>query len=246
MTFGSRIFATITLLLSLLSATAFAQQDVWRPHLYGCLHNRNTVDEINMKDYLVRTGNAALDADLEEDIARLDSVFGVHVSVYFPNDGLQDARFTTETNATLMTRDDVPPSEQAQMSGSIFISRGLFEEEFQRYGTLMSIPGILAHEYAHAMQARYGFPYGKGIQRELHADFMSGWYTAYRCNCRQQDPRPALDAIARRGDNRGFFDPNSHGTNEQRAAFWMAGYNYFRQTGSDAMSAYQYALRLVS
>jgi hypothetical protein len=244
MKLGARIFATITLLLSITSATAFAQ-NIWRPHLYGCLRSHSYVDEINLDDdFLINTGNRALDDAIEDDITNLDSLFGVRVSVYFPNDGLVEARFSYEKHPMLMIRDNLNPN--TQLTGSIFISRGLLEDEFQSYGSLMSLPAILAHEYGHAMQYQNNFPYPPGIRRELHADFMSGWYTAYRCNCRPQDPRVALDSIARKGADRGFFDPANHGTNQQRAAFWMAGYNYYRQTGGDAMSAYQTALRLVS
>lgn len=244
MRFSARIFATLTLIFSILSATAFAQ-DIWRPELYGCVVGSQTRAVVDTRDHLVKTRNAALDADIEDEMTTLNSLFGVQVAVYFPNDGLKSASFTHKTHPELLKRDDVQPDMFPYITGSIFISMGLLDDEYQNYGSLMSVPGILAHEYAHAMQYRNSFPYPKTLRSEQHADFMTGWYIAYRCQCRMQDPRVALDSIARKVKT-GFFDVDIHGTSQQRADAFMAGYNYFNMGGRDAGSAYQYALGVVN
>lgn len=245
MTFTARTFATLTLLFTLLTATASAQSHIWRPELYGCAVGEHTRAVVDTRDYLVKTRDAAFDSAVEREMTTLNSLFGVNVAVYFPNDGLKDASFTTKKHPELLKRDDVPEEMFPYITGSILIGMGLLDDEYQRYGSLMSFPGILAHEYAHAMQYQNNFPYPKGLRREQHADFMAGWYIAYRCQCRVQDPRVALDSIARKGST-GYFDVGIHGTSQQRADAFMAGYNYFRQGGRNAMSAYQYALGVVS
>jgi uncharacterized protein (DUF2164 family) len=246
MTFTARTFATLTLIFMLLTATASAQSYIWRPELYGCVVGSQTRAVVDTRDYLVKTRDAALDSDIEDEMTTLNSLFGVQVAIYFPNDGLKSAYFTHEKHDKLLKRDDVPPEMYEYITGSIFIGMGLLDDEYHNYGSLMSVPGILAHEYAHAMQYQNKFPYPKSLRSEQHADFMTGWYIAYRCQCRVQDPRVALDSIARKGDRTGYFDSGIHGTSEQRASAFMAGYYYFQQGGRDAMSAYRYALGVVT
>lgn len=245
MRFTARNFATLTLIFSLLTATASAQSYIWRPELYGCIVGSNTRATIDTRDHLVKTRDAALDYTIEQEMTDLDSLFGVSVAVYFPNDGLKSASFSHRKHPELLKRDDVPEELHQYVTGSIFISMGLLSDEIQNYGSLMSVPGILAHEYAHAMQYKNNFPYPKTLRSEQHADFMTGWYIAYRCQCRMQDPRVALDSIARKVKT-GFFDVDIHGTSQQRADAFMAGYNYFNMGGRDAGKAYQYALGVVN
>jgi hypothetical protein len=239
-----KTFATATMIFSLL--TVSAQGQTWRPHLYGCLEREKDYAEVNLRDYLVNTGNPSLDAAVSDDITQLDRLFGVRVSVYFPNDGLTDARFTPETNRELILRDDGNPD--VPRTGTVLISRGFLEKEFRETNcTMMSLPAVLAHEFAHAMQHANSFPYGKGVRRELHADFMAGWYVAHRSRCRVQDPVAAFASFYNKGTNLGFFDPDNHGTSEQRATMMAAGYVYNIQTNdSSAGDAYNYALRIVS
>jgi len=229
--------------LTMLAVESHAQ--TWRVRLYGCIQAGSTDAEINLRDFLVSTRNPDLDADIYDDVVQLDRMFGVRVSVYFPNDGLIRAHFTPENNRELILRDDGDPD--ASMTGTILISLGLLEREFNENGNLMSVPAILAHEYAHAMQYANRFPLGEGVRKELHADFMAGWYIAHRCRCRLQDPEVAFRSIFRKGDNLGFYDPKHHGTSQQRLQAMLAGYRYNFQTNEpSAWDAYNYALRWVT
>jgi hypothetical protein len=234
----------VLVLFQVLAATAYGQ--IWRVRLEGCLQGNRATADINLKDYLVRTRNPALDEGISEDIDQLDQIFGVRIAVYFPNDGMMDASFTPQQSTELILRDDVPAS--VRLTGSIFISLGLLQKEFtEANGSWMAVPAILSHEAAHAMQHANNFPYQNGIRKELHADFMAGWYIAHRCRCGRQDPKIAFESFYRKGDSLGFFDPNHHGTSEERVAMMLAGYNYNYQTNeSSARDAYDYALRIVS
>src|SRR5258706_3673380 len=155
----TRMIAVFMLLSFLTPLTVRAQVQTWRVRLYGCIQAGSTDAEINLRDHLVNTRNPSLDAAIKDDVVQLDEMFGVRVSVYFPNDGLIEARFTPEQSRELILRDDGNPN--ARMTGSVLISLGFLEEEFrENNGSQMSVPAIIAHEYAHAMQYANGFPFG--------------------------------------------------------------------------------------
>jgi hypothetical protein len=246
MKFSARIFATVIMLVSLKLLAISAQAQTWTPRLYGCIEGGQSYAEVNLRDYLVQTPNPSLNAAIYEDVVQLDNLFGVRVSVYFPNDDLTEARFTPEKNRELILRDDGNPD--AYHTGSILISRGFIEREFQETnGSKIAMSAVVSHEFAHAMQYKNSFPYGEGVRRELHADFMAGWYVAQRCRCGGEDPEAAFWSFLRKGDNRGFFDPKHHGTGQERAAMMAAGYAYNIQANDDsAVNAYNAGLRIVS
>ncbi|MFY9621490.1 MAG: hypothetical protein WAM70_08695 [Pyrinomonadaceae bacterium] len=235
----------VLVLFQVLAATAYSQ--VWRVRLEGCLHGNRAVADIDLQDYLVRTRNPMLDASISQDIDQLNQMFGIRVAVYFPNDGMKDASFTPQQSAELILREDMDPS-RVRLTGSIFISLGLLQDEFtQANGSWMAVPAILSHEAAHAMQHANNFPYKNGVRKELHADFMAGWYIAHRCRCGTQNPKIAFDSFYRKGTSLGFFDPDHHGTNEDRVAMMLAGFYYNYQTNDgSAKAAYDHALRIVS
>lgn len=82
--------------------------------------------------------------------------------------------------------------------------------------TLWPVPWALAHEFAHSMQEARGFPYPDSKWSDLHADFMAGWYLAFRIRYTQQDlARPILFAF-----KNGSL---SHGKNWERVAATAAG-----------------------
>jgi len=65
--------------------------------------------------------------------------------------------------------------------GTVFIGLALLSNEWRAtYGTGLSIPAIIAHEYAHIAQFKYKFPWTEGKWPELHADFLAGWFIAHR------------------------------------------------------------------
>lgn len=242
----SRLISVLTILIVFNSVVFAVQAQVWRVKLYGCIQAGSTEAEVNLRDYLVNTRDPYLDEAIHDDVVQLDGLFGVRVSVYFPNDGLIEARFTPEQSRELILRDDGDPN--ARMTGTVLISLGFLQKEFaENNGSQMSVPAILAHEYAHAMQYANQFPFGEGVRKELHADFMAGWYVAHRCRCRIQDPNVAFQSMFRKGDARGFFDPKHHGTNQDRWEAMVAGYYYnFQANDGSAKAAYDYALRVVS
>jgi hypothetical protein len=87
---------------------------------------------------------------------------------------------------------------------------------------------VLAHEYAHNVQAELGL--GRGlpvINTELHADCWAGvWGNAkfYSGQLEAGDVEEAVSTAARVGDY-DWTNPTFHGTPEQRATAFMYGYN---------------------
>jgi hypothetical protein len=233
----------VLVLFQVLAVNAYSQ--VWHVRLEGCLRGNRPSADVNLRDYLVRTRNPNLDQGINEDIDQLDQLFGIRIAVYFPNDGMMDASFSPQQNDELILREDGDVRER--LTGSIFISLGLLQKEYQEAnGSWMAVPGIVSHEAAHAMQHANNFPYPNGVRKELHADFMAGWYVAHRCRCGGPDPRAAFESFYRKGDSLGFFDPRHHGTSEERVTMMLAGYFYNYQTNGSAKDAYDYALRIVS
>ena len=105
----------------------------------------------SLTNVYVNTGWQALDAAMLEDITALNRVFGVNVPLYFLNDGSKNAFFVALKFPPLMQLDGMHPD--SQVTGSVFVDATLLRNEFQEGGgSGMSIPAILGHEYAHAMQ----------------------------------------------------------------------------------------------
>jgi hypothetical protein len=107
--------------------------------------------------------------------------------------------------------------------GTIFIGVNLIEaEKRSTNGSLFSLPAVLAHEFAHTLQEHNRFPlYGKW--RELHADFMAGYFIGHRERLAPQNVSQAAQGIFDKGDYE-FNSPTHHGTREERASAFLAGY----------------------
>ena len=249
----------LLILLQILLVTANAQ--TVRISRYGCAVAPNSQAdqaEMQLQDIWVITKDYSLDTGVANDMAALNEAFQVYVGVYYPNDSKEDAFFSTseqvgaDIRENLLTRENI--SINRKFTGFIFISRSFLIREFREsFGSQMSVPAILAHEYAHALQYRKGSSLGNGVRKELQADFMAGWYIAYRCRClAPQDVNTAFNSFYRKGDDKDFFDPTHHGRSIDRYNAAIAGYNYFnevslryRTSWEAADDAYYYSLNEV-
>lgn len=235
------VILVLFVLLHLLGISIQAQ--TWTVPIYGCIQGRSSTAVINNPAILVRTGEPALDADIQDDITELNNLFKVNVPVYFPNDRLESAFFTAYKFPELIIKDDGDPRQA--FTGSVFISISFLKREWrENRGNLMSVPGILGHEYAHAMQFNKKFPYG-GKWKELHADFLAGWFVAHRTRFRLTDPEVSFRSFYKKGDI-GFFARDPHGTSEERVLAMSAGYNFnFWANNGSAEHAYMEGLRYI-
>lgn len=217
------------------------QAQAWSVPVYGCLAGKSATAQIPHAQVAVRTGHLPLDNVMVEDITELDNRFGVTVPVYFLANESQNAFFTPTKFPDLIRADGANPN--MLVTGSVFFSAGLLIAEFKATnGSLMSVPAIMAHEFAHAMQYKNNFPYN-GKWRELHADYMAGWYIGHRGRFRPQNASQAFLNFYYKGDY-DFFDKGHHGTPQERAAAFNAGYT-LNVLGSEAsaVNAYNAGLR---
>ena len=242
---SARMVATITMIVVLHVSAISVHAQEWTVPVYGCLQGTKSNAVLRNKDILVKTGDPAFDADMIEEITVLNDVFDVNVPVYIPNDSLDDAFFTPYKFRKLIERDE-GDYDDTSLTGSVFISKGFFEKELnENFGSLRAVPAIMAHEFAHARQYKKHFPYKATLWRELHADFLAGWYLALRFDYLGDDPRPAFRSFYNKGSNRGFFDPNHHGNKNQRVAAMYAGYYSYFQGTSSGVAAYDVGIEYV-
>lgn len=114
---------------------------------------------------------------------------------------------------------------------SLHFGSGLLRSLFQTalrtaYGggldRAVALSGALAHEFAHILQLRRNTRL-HGLQSELHADFVSGWYLGSGRAPRLEQLRAYAVSLCRAAD-----DPVgsvSHGRPEQRLSAMLAGYD---------------------
>lgn len=216
----------------------------WNVPVYGCLAGKSATAQIPQTQVAVRTGHEPLDNAMVEDITELDNAFGVSVPVYFLVNQSQNAFFTPTKFPDLIRADGANPD--MIVTGSVFFGAGLLISEFKATnGSLMSVPAIMAHEFAHAMQYKNSFPYA-GKWRELHADYIAGWYIGHRGRYRPQNALQAFLNFYYKGDY-DFFDKGHHGTPQERAAAFNAGFNLnVGRNEASAVNAYNAGLRYVT
>lgn len=237
------IVATMTVVLLLQMFPVFVQAQDWEVPVYGCLAGGSSTARLTKKKVFVNTSDAAFNNVVLEDITALDYAFGVTVPVYFINDGRKNAFFTPRKFASLIAEDRADPN--MAVTGSVFIGFTLIHEEYKETnGTLMSIPAILGHEFAHAMQYKNKFPY-EGKWRELHADYLAGWFIGHRGRFRPQNAFQAFLNFYKKGDH-DFFSEDHHGTPQERGTAFNAGYLLnVRGNEPSAINAYNAGLQYV-
>lgn len=97
--------------------------------------------------------------------------------------------------------------------GTVLIGLALLRsEQWATRGTGLSMPAIIAHEYAHIAQFKYKFPWTEGKWPELHADFLAGWFIAHRGRFPvANNAYQAAYSLYYKGDYE-FNDPGHHGS----------------------------------
>jgi len=163
---------------------------------------------------------------LTEDCNELNKIFGVDSPMYLiQEEGAPNAFATSNNLSGVYSRD-----------GTVFFGYKLLIDDFQSNNGF-GIPTILAHEYGHILQFKNNFPnFSTHKWRELHADYLAGWYTAYRSRFRNQVPLASLSSVYTKGDY-AFNSVDHHGTPNERAFAFNAGYMLHVQGG--VMSGHQ-------
>ncbi len=221
-----RVVITICLVFCLAASAAQAQT--------GCsLSGGGTLPGTPLAGNL----NAPIDQAILETAAELSQLLGVDPAVFYLQESEGPNAFATPRRFPSLLAAEGRPYDGPD--GTVLIGLQLISSEWQATsGTGLSLPAIEAHEFAHIAQFKYGFPY-QGKWRELHADFIAGWYTAHSCRSKVCNPYQAMANFFYKGGG-------DHGTSSERQAAFVAGFN-LNVNGNIASGtlAYQYGIEYI-
>ncbi|MEQ8995330.1 MAG: hypothetical protein RID53_02360 [Coleofasciculus sp. B1-GNL1-01] len=120
--------------------------------------------------------------------------------------------------------------------GTIYLGiRLLYDELFSMDKGVLAVVGIMAHEFAHILQWKYQSQL-IGKLRELHADFLAGYYLGVKNYIPYRDLRAFASSLFTKGDYN-FWNLDHHGTPQERVAAMNIGYS-LGQLGSKISTAY--------
>jgi hypothetical protein len=226
-------FATACLVLML---QCEAQEE--RVEITGCSMTGNmsigSVGSIRLN----KTGNQNLDEGMHKSCNQLRAKFNVRaIAVLLNESGGPNAFASPHVFPDVIQAGGADPDTYPD--GTVFLGVKLLQSEL-RSGRKYAILAILAHEYAHLMQNNRDFPFD-GMWKELHADYMGGWYLGSLRLAHPEVVYQAFESLVRKGDYN-FNSPDHHGTPRQRGAAFVAGY----KAGGTADAAYRRGLNYIS
>ncbi len=186
------------------------------------------------------TNNALIDQRVDAAVTTIAERFGAWPQFYYFDDGTSPNAFSTPE--AIGNPGDFPP--ECARFGTVVLGLRLMVEELQGTRDIMnySVPAVLAHEWTHTLQFRNNCSL-QGKDRELHADYLSGWHIKYL----KQTKNPNLDEtdvfsrVYKRGDI-AFNSPAHHGTPAERLQAFLAGFN---SSATTARAAYVSGMNFV-
>ena len=166
------------------------------------------------------TGNPQLDQVFRREVELLEAAFQVRPKFVFYNDSDSPGAYAT--------------SERIVAYGLNLLKRQFRQAAF---GGPLGIAAIMAHEYAHIAQFQTGTPSNtdRTKYRELHADFMAGWYLTNRKDYLATNILDGLSTMHSLGD-REFYRLDHHGTHEERLIATLIGVTSQNLSTSQAYS----------
>jgi len=174
-----------------------------------------SAEEAGRDRFFDTTGDAALDAQIAREAETLHRLFGVKPDVRILDD-------RAVPNAWASLGSVVPDT-----LGTVALGRRLLREQIYLGDHKdVALAGVLAHEFAHILQWRLGCRL-VGRARELHADYLAGWYLARRQPGPFKSARK-LRAFAKKLHAKGdhaLASPQHHGTPNERVAALMLGHH---------------------
>lgn len=156
------------------------------------------------------TGNPAVDQWLGVEINFAQNQFGVRPAFFVFDDRHSPNAYATNRVYHPAFRD-----------GAVAFGLQLLSNEIYSTNSYCSSAAIVAHEYAHILQFKYGTPL-RGKYVELQADFLAGWYIQRRGWLTWTNAAAALHTFYQRG--RYGYASDSHGTPEERARAFAGGW----------------------
>lgn len=166
------------------------------------------------------TGNYNLDNWFNIQKNAIESVFNVEADLYIYND-------YSSPNAYA--------SNSSRADGKIAFGINMLTQYLWRMDKgKAAVAAVLAHEYGHVLQLAYNSKLNWKY-RELHADFLAGYYLRTKAYVTYQDLNNFAKVFFDLGDDN-FWSEGHHGTNTERLNAFKAGYNC---NCSNAREAYE-------
>jgi len=204
-----RNFLASTMAFALAAAATEAKADI----RIACATSTQST-RFQRGDMLGRSGDPAFDSALIAELRRILAVFPV-------NPGF---KYITDNNAFSMDAAVVDGT-----TGTVLIGLKLVKDLLKPDQGGVSVACVLAHECAHIFQFFSKEQYYDRLDgptqrlRELHADFLAGYYLAKRMGTAPNAMRLVEKAMIDFGDYHNA-DPKDHGTPGQRSAALDKGY----------------------
>jgi hypothetical protein len=169
------------------------------------------------------TGIQDLDVRFNQEGTLIHSVFGVAPNMFIFDDG-------GSPNAYATPQDTAPGYTGTVYFGLTLIRTELWNMNKGGY----AVAGIMAHEFAHILQNEKGSGLSsKG--RELHADFMAGYYLGRKSYLAPTNIQAFAVSLYEKGDY-AFWNPNHHGTPQERVNAMVLGFRSSSLSLDDAYS----------
>ena len=178
-----------------------------------CLSASAAASFADSTQLLDSSGVHLIDSTFPIEMNILSSLFGVSPSFSFFDDSESPNAFATTANIA-------GPS----LDGSVCFGVNLLQAELSQTWWGAAVAGIAAHEWAHSLQFKQGLG-GPVWKRELHADFLAGWYLGRKAFAGTGVIISGLASSLYGKGNYDFNNPNWHGTPHQRASATIAGFN---------------------
>lgn len=158
------------------------------------------------------TGVDKLDKYLNEEKTYLESIFKVSVELKVLNDGNEPNAYASSESSNAFYFD-----------GSVYLGYKLLADEIEdKSRGLDAVSGIMAHEFAHILQEKLSCTLDGKI-RELHADFLAGYYMAKRGGYTADAVTAFGTSLYAKGDGE-LWEASHHGTPKQRITAMLGGF----------------------
>lgn len=217
---SSRALGKLTLYLTVILLCLCAQGSTSAQ----CLSN----SPVSSGRLIKTTGNPDLDMRFNQEATMIYSVFGVNPNLFIFDDGRSPNAYAS------------PEITLPGYTGTVYFGTSLLRSELWSMSKGgHAVAGIMAHEFAHILQLRANSRLS-GRARELHADFLAGYYLGRKSYFLPTDIRGFANSLFEKGDH-AFWSREHHGTPHERVNAMVAG---FQSANADLRSAYLYGERL--
>jgi len=167
---------------------------------------------LNSVQVVQSTGVPLIDQIMPLEYQLLNQFFTVNPDFAFFDDGYAPNAYASPTSMI-----------GNSSHGSVLFGISLLQSELSKPWWGAAIAGISAHEFAHVAQFQMGVG-GPTRSRELHADFMAGWYLGAK---QTYGTAVMINGLGQSLFNHGDFNfnnPSHHGTPQERIQSMYGGY----------------------